>query len=53
MRCVLALSLLLSAGCTDPQLGLGFAIGPNGVDIHPTLTGTVGGVGVGVSGSLE
>ena len=47
------LCLLVLCACTDPQLGLGIAIGPNGVAVRPNLSGSVGGVGVGVSGSIE
>jgi hypothetical protein len=53
MRRLCLLCLLSLTACTDPQLGLGISLGPNGVAVRPTVSGTVGGVGVGVSGSLE
>ena len=53
MRRMFLLCLLSLGACTEPRLGFGIALGPNGVAIRPTVSGTVGGVGVGVSGSLQ
>ena len=40
----LILTLLLTA-CTDPHLGAGIGIGPNGATIRPVISGTVPGGG--------
>lgn len=52
MRQVVAiLGLAMLAACGGaPQLGLGFNVGPDGVTVAPNLSGTVGGVNVGVTG---
>jgi hypothetical protein len=52
IRAILVLTVLLSA-CTDPQLGLGIALGPHGVAVRPTLSGNFGGVDVGVSAPIQ
>lgn len=38
----LILILLLTA-CTDPRLGAGIGIGPNGASIRPVISGAIGG----------
>jgi hypothetical protein len=43
------LALLALTACTDPRLGLGIALGPGGVSVRPSLSTTIGGVGVGAS----
>lgn len=40
--------LLLLAGCTDPTLSAGMVIGPDGLEVQPVLSGTVGGTGISV-----
>ncbi len=50
-RVLVGLGVLVLAGCSDaPQLGLGFNVGPGGVTVAPAVSGTVGGVNVGVTG---
>lgn len=43
------IALLLVAGCSDPYLGAGVGIGPNGVRVSPVLSGNLGGARVSVS----
>ena len=51
MRALIAVSVLLLAGCENPQLGIGATISPGGnVSVSPTVSGQVGDVGVAVSG---
>ena len=51
MRVLIALSVLVLAGCENPQLGIGATIGSGGnVRVSPSVSGQVGDVGVSVSG---
>lgn len=46
----LALTLLiLLPACEDPSLNVGASIGTGGVNVSPSVSGRVGGVGVAVS----
>lgn len=45
--------LALLAACSNPNAGIGVNIGAGGVSVRPVLSGTVGGVGVSVSPSLD
>lgn len=56
MRRALLLCLLLPAcgGPTyGPSLGAGIVIGPGGVSVVPTVSGSIGGVGVSASSVIN
>jgi hypothetical protein len=53
MSRICLLCALLLAACTEPRLGLSIGIGPGGVAVHPRVSGSVGGVDVGVSGAIR
>lgn len=51
MRRTALIAILALGACTGgPNLGVGFGLGGGGVSVHPTVSGSVGGVGVSVSG---
>jgi len=50
MKYAILAILLGLAACTDPSLNANVHIGPGGVSVSPSLGGSVGGVGVSISG---
>ncbi len=50
MRMFLVIVLAALAACTDPSLNASVRIGPGGVSVSPSIGGTIGGLGVSVSG---
>lgn len=48
MRFVLLLAVLLSA-CSQPRLNAAVSVGLGGVNVSPSLSGRVGGMGVSIS----
>lgn len=56
MRRALLLCVVLS-GCSGPSygpsLGAGIVIGPGGVTVVPTVSGSIGGVGVSASSVIN
>lgn len=49
MKRFAVLTLMVLPGCEDPSLNLGASISGNGVNVYPSVSGRVGGVGVAVS----
>jgi hypothetical protein len=49
MRLVLALVVALVAGCSDPALNARLRLGADGLQIAPSVSGRVGGLGIAVS----
>jgi len=45
-----AVLILTLASCTDPSLGANIRFGPKGVSVSPQISGSVGGVGISLSG---
>lgn len=41
--------MFLAAACSNPRLNAGLSIGPGGVDVTPSISGNVGGMGVSVT----
>lgn len=50
MKYAILAILLALAACTDPALNANVSIGPGGVSVSPSVSGSVGGVGVSISG---
>jgi len=51
MRILAITSVILLAGCENPQLGIGATISSGGnVNVSPSVSGRIGDVGVAVSG---
>ncbi len=51
MRLAAVLALLALTACTGgPDLGVGIGVGGGDVSVHPSVSGSVGGVGVSVWG---
>jgi hypothetical protein len=49
MRLLVAMTLCVAAGCTDPALNARLRLGPNGLTLRPSVSARVGGLGVAVS----
>lgn len=50
-RLILVLSLLTLAGCTSgPNMGVGIGLGGGDVSVRPSVSGSVGGIGVSIWG---
>ncbi len=54
IRLLLSAALALVAACSGPpHAAVGIGIGDGGVSVHPSVWGTLGGVGVAVSHSVD
>ena len=49
MKRLAVLALLLLPACENPALNVGASISSGGVDVYPSASGRVGGVGVAIS----
>lgn len=50
MRSLALIAFLALAACQNPELGIGATVSGSGVSVSPTVSGSVGGAHVTVSG---
>ena len=53
IRLVLPAVLVVAACSGPPRAAVGIGIGDGGISVHPSVWGTLGGVGVSVSHSVD